>query len=342
MKTKAIVFPEAFKTEIMELELPPMADSDILVETQISAISVGTERWTYIGKRSEIGFPSVPGYMGIGKILEMGKGAAARGYKIGDVVNFSNSKLPKGYDETWMGTHLSHAVVDVCTDVDWVEGGFNIMHCEKVPKNCSPEDVALTQLCAVAMRGIEMAGVPAASKVLINGLGIIGQFAVQVCRLKGAYVAASDVDTKRMGLAKKYGADWTIDASSQNILAEADKITNGEGFDVIIDTASIPAVINQIFPALKLYGKFIFQGWYPPPSSLDLNTFHTKLPTCYFPCAHTGRATMTAMRWTASGKLDSRKMITHCVKPEAASDIYKMIEQNKEPFLGVLFDWRNN
>jgi 2-desacetyl-2-hydroxyethyl bacteriochlorophyllide A dehydrogenase len=341
MKTKAIVFPEAFKTEIMELELPAMNDTDILVENQVSAISVGTERWTYIGKRAEIVFPSIPGYMGIGKILQTGKAAAARAYKTGELVNYMNSRLPKGYDKTWMGTHLSHALVDVCNDVDWVEGGFNAMRCEKVPAGCQPEDVALTQLCAVAMRGIEMAGIPAASKVLVNGLGIIGQFAVQVCRLKGACVAASDVDTERLNLAKEYGADWIIDAGKQDIPAEAEKITDGEGFDIIIDTASIPAVINQIFPALKLYGKFIFQGWYPPPSSLDLNTFHMKLPTCYFPCAHTGRATMAAMRWTAAGKLDSRKMITHCVKPEAAPEIYKMIEQNKEPFLGILFDWRN-
>jgi 2-desacetyl-2-hydroxyethyl bacteriochlorophyllide A dehydrogenase len=342
MKTKAIVFSAAFKAEIVELELPGMTDADILVETQVSAISVGTERWAYIGKRAEIGFPSVPGYMGIGKILQMGKDAASRGYNVGDLVNFSTSNLPAGYNETWMGTHLSHAVVDVCNDVDWVEGGFNCIRCEKVPEDCLSEDVALTQLCAVAMRGIEMAGIPAASKVLVNGLGIIGQFAVQVCRLKGAYVAAADVDETRLALAKDYGADWTINASSQDVLAEADKITGGEGFDIIIDTSSIPAVVNQIFPALKLFGKFIFQGWYPPPSSLDLNTFHAKLPTCYFPCAHTGRATMTAMRWTASGKLDSRKMITHCVKPEAASEMYQMIEQNNEPFLGILFDWRNN
>lgn len=341
MKTKAIVFPEAFKTKLMELELPSMTDSDILVGNQVSAVSVGTERWTYIGKRAEIGFPSVPGYMGIGKILKTGKAAAARGYRVGELVNFMNSRLPEGYNKTWMGTHLSHAVVDVCTDVDWVESGFNAVRCEKVPAGCQPEDVALTQLCAVAMRGIEMAGIPAASKVLVNGLGIIGQFAVQVCRLKGAYVAASDIDGKRLSLAEEYGADWVIDAGKQDILKEADKITEGEGFDIIIDTSSIPAVVNRIFPALKLFGKFIFQGWYPPPSALDLNIMHGKLPSCYFPCGHTGRATMAAMRWTAAGKLDSRKMITHCVKPEAAPEMYEMIEQNKEPFLGILFDWRN-
>jgi 2-desacetyl-2-hydroxyethyl bacteriochlorophyllide A dehydrogenase len=341
MKTKAVVFPEPFKTEIMELELPAMRDDTVLVETQLSAVSVGTERWAYIGKRAEIGFPSVPGYMGIGRILEAGKSAMTRGYKVGDIVNFNSSILPAGYDKTWMGTHLSHAVVDVCDGVDWVDGGFNAMRCEKVPAECLPEDVALTQLCAVALRGIEMAEIPAGAKVLVNGLGIIGQFAVQVCRLKGTYVAVADIDENRLKLAGEYGADWDINPKGQDIITEADRITSGKGFDVIIDTSSVPAVVNQIFPALKLFGKFIFQGWYPPPSSLDLNAFHVKLPLCYFPCGHTGLATMTAMRWVASGKLDARKMLTHRVKPESAPDIYRMIEKNTEPFLGIIFDWRN-
>lgn len=341
MKVKAIVFPEPFKTEIKELELPEMAASDIMVENLVSAVSVGTERWAYIGKRAEIGFPTVPGYMGIGRIIKVGSDAAARGYKEGETVNYMSSKLPEGYNKTWMGTHLSHAVVDVCNGVDWEEGGFNCMRCEKVPVGCEPEDVALTQLCAVAMRGIEMAVIPAASKVLVNGLGIIGQFAVQVCKLKGADVTGSDISPDRLKLAMEYGANRVLDASACNIVEESAKITGGSGYDIIIDTASIPAVVNQILPTLKLWGKVIFQGWYPPPSGLDLNVMHQKLPTCYFPCAHTGKATQAAMQWVASGKLNSNKMITHHVKPEQAADIYKMIADNNEPFLGIVFDWRN-
>ena len=340
MRTKAIILEGPRQVAVKELDLPSMLPCEVLVENEVSAISVGTERWAYIGKRAEIGYPSVMGYMGIGRVVEVGEEAAARGYKVGDRVNFMNSRLPEGYDKTWMGTHLSHAVVDVCNGVDWEEGGFNCMRCEKVPDNCSPESVALTQLCAVALRGIDMAEVPTGSKVLVNGLGIIGLFAAQICKLKGAYVAAADIKANRLQLAADYQIDRVIDAGKEDILEIAAEVTDGKGFDIIIDTASIPALINSIFPALKLQGKFIFQGWYPPPSELNLDTFHQKLPTCYFPCAHTGVATSAAMRLVSKGVLDAEKMVTHCVKPERAADMFSMIDDNKDEFLGILFDWR--
>jgi threonine dehydrogenase-like Zn-dependent dehydrogenase len=47
------------------------------------------------------------------------------------------------------------------------------------------------------------------------------------------------------------------------------------------------------------------------------------------------------MRWAAAGKINCRKMITHTVKPEDAPAVYKMIEENKEPFMGIVFDWRS-
>ena len=341
MKTKAIVLEGVRQVGIQELELPSMRPCEILVENEVSAISVGTERWAYIGKRAEIGFPSVLGYMGVGKVIEVGTDAAARGYKVGDRVNFMNSTLPRGCDKTWMGTHLSHALVDVCNDVDWEEGGFNCMRCEVVPENCSPESVALTQLCAVALRGIDMAEIPTGSKVLVNGLGIIGQFAAQICKLKGAYVAASDIKENRLKLASAYQIDLVIDASKEDVLDVASEVTSGKGFDIIIDTASIPAIVNKIFPALRLFGKFVFQGWYPPPSELDLNVFHQRLPTCYFPCAHTGVATGAAIRLVSKGLLDNEKMISHIVKPEQAADMFRMIDEKKEEFLGILFDWRS-
>ena len=339
MKTKAIVFPAAGAVELRELTLPDPTPKDLVVETVKSAISVGTERWLYQGKRQEIAFPTVPGYLGIGRVLEVGSEAAARGHRVGELVNFSTSRLPAGYDRTWMGTHLSHAVINACDGVDYVEGEFNATLIEKVPEGCTPEQVALTQLCAVAYRGIEMATVPAGVKVLVNGLGVLGQFAVQLCRLKGARVAAADVRESRLRLARKYGAEWLIDSRKEKVVEVAPEITGGKGFDIIIDTSSIPAVCMEIFPALRLYGKFIFQGWYPPPSTFDCNLMHGRIPTCYFPCGDTGRETRVAMEQVAAGLIDELKMITHTVRPEEAPAIYRMIDENREEFMGILFDW---
>jgi 3-hydroxyethyl bacteriochlorophyllide a dehydrogenase len=71
-----------------------------------------------------------------------------------------------------------------------------------VPEGLPAEEAVLLGLCAVAMRGIEIAGIPAGAKVLVCGLGVIGQYAVQVCRLKGAEVTATDVVEARLQTAK--------------------------------------------------------------------------------------------------------------------------------------------
>ena len=340
MKARAIVFADVRKVVLKDVELPAPTAKDIVVETEVSGVSVGTERWALIGKRAEIAFPNVPGYMGIGRAIRVGREAARRGYRVGDRVNYNASRLAPPLDgKSWMSTHLSHGVVDVCTGVDWDPLGYNFHRCEKAPAESDPLDLSLCGLAAVSQRGIEMAGVPAGARVLVVGLGAIGQYAAQICRLKGAQVAVTDVVAARLDVARQLGADWAIDGKREDLKARAAAIAP-DGFDVIIDTSSIPAVVNAVIPLLKLWGKFIFQGWYPPPSALDMNAFHMRLPTCFCPCGHTGRAVATAMRWVAAGNLNTRALLTHVVKPDEAPEIYAMIAAGSDKFLGVAFDWR--
>lgn len=342
MKTKAIVFKNVSKVTVEELNLPDPTPKDIVVETIVTGVSVGTERWALIGKRSEIKFPNVPGYMGIGKVLEVGKEAKTKGFRKGSMVNFFRSRMPKPYgDNSWMASHLSMAVVDVSTALDWDPEGFNCHQCDILPEGMDPIEASLTGLCAVALRGIEMAVVPAGAKVLIVGVGVIGQYAAQVCRCKGALTAVTDVSPQRLEVARKLGADLVVNSKTEN-LAEKSKDFAPNGFDIIIDTSSSPSVVNSVFPLLKLFGKFVFQGWYPPPSSLDLNAFHMRLPTVFFPCAHTGRSVATAMRLANEKRISTKSLITHTVSPKEASAIYKMVEKGGDEFLGIVFDWRKS
>jgi 3-hydroxyethyl bacteriochlorophyllide a dehydrogenase len=340
MKSRAIVFEEAGKACLRELDVPELGAREVLAQTLISGVSVGTERWAYLGKRPEIRFPNVPGYMGIAQVTQVGAEARARGYKEGHVINFNRARMPEPYrSHSWMSSHVSHAVVDVCVP-EWDPRGFNLMQAERVPEGLDPMQASLTQLAAVALRGIDMATIPAGATVLVCGLGVIGLYAIQICRLKGARVAATDVVPGRLEIARKYGAEWVIDGKVGDLTARSAEISPG-GYDIIIDTSSIPEVVNRLFPLLKLWGSFVFQGWYPPPSSFDLNVLHQRLPTCYFPCAHTGRATAAAMQWAVDGKLDTQSMITHVCRPEEAAKIYGMLSKGAEESLGVVFDWRN-
>ena len=88
MRAKAVVFEAVRKVAVKDINLPAPTAKDIVVETEVSGVSVGTERWALIGKRAEVKFPNVPGYMGIGRVLKVGPEAAKRGYVKGGRVNF--------------------------------------------------------------------------------------------------------------------------------------------------------------------------------------------------------------------------------------------------------------
>jgi len=340
MKTQAIVFPEPEKVELQEINLPTPTPRDIVIEVETSGVSVGTERWAYLGKRSEISFPNVPGYMGIGRVIEAGSEAKNRGYAIGDRVNFFHSRIegPLG-SASWMGSHLAHAVVDVFENANPDPESLDVHHCEKLPADLDSAEAALTGLAAVALRGIEMAVIPVGARVLVVGLGIIGQFAAQICRLKGAKVAVTDLVSLRLKIAAENGADWIIDPKQDDLAVRARQIAP-HGFDIIIDTSSSAAVVNSLFPLLRLRGKFVFQGWYPGLSALDLNAAHQRLPTCFFPCAHSGVAVQAAMQWVNDGRIKVQNLITHRVKPSQCADVYKQIGSGSEGFLGVVFNWK--
>src|SRR5438093_1298768 len=107
MKSTAIMFTRPKQVEIQTYQIAELRPSEILVRTEYSGVSQGTEIWAYLGKRSELPFPIVPGYQSIGIVDHVGADAAD--YKVGDRVMFTASRLPETLPFTWMGCHLSHA-----------------------------------------------------------------------------------------------------------------------------------------------------------------------------------------------------------------------------------------
>ena len=74
----------------------------------------------------------------------------------------------------WMGGHISHAVVDVVTALESDPAREQWVNCETLPEGLDPLDASLAGLAGVALRGIEMAVIPAGATVLVAGLGGLG------------------------------------------------------------------------------------------------------------------------------------------------------------------------
>jgi L-iditol 2-dehydrogenase len=81
--------------------------------------------------------------------------------------------------------------------------------------------------------------------VAILGQGPIGLMFTMLVKRSGARVAVSDAIPERLRLAGKCGADFAWDARSVDIAAEARRLTEGRGADLVIVAASVPGIVAQ-------------------------------------------------------------------------------------------------
>jgi 2-desacetyl-2-hydroxyethyl bacteriochlorophyllide A dehydrogenase len=313
-----------------------MNEWDIKVELEASAISVGTERWALMGKRpkGDVTFPCIPGYLSVGKIVD--KGSEVKGYDIGQRVNFVAARIPDGYTGNWMCGHISPALVNV--NPENIDPLWDLPYCEIVPEAVSAEVATFAGLAGVACRGIEMAGLKLGDNVVVVGQGFIGQMAAQICRLKGARVIAADILPGRVELSAKYSADFAVNSKEEN-LTEFVHSLYPDGADVVIDTTGSDRMINEEISFLRMWGKLIFQGWYPGNSSLFLHNFQNNFVTAYFPSGHAGMAVRQVLQWMDDSKLVVEPLITHRFLVKDAIEAYDLVLNKPEEILGVLFTW---
>src|SRR5881275_1671796 len=94
MKARQAVIVKPFEVEVREVNLPAPADNQILVATEVSAVSPGTELAVYTGTHQWLLDPNLPewkfpfrsGYSAAGTIAAVG--SDVRGWKPGDRVSY--------------------------------------------------------------------------------------------------------------------------------------------------------------------------------------------------------------------------------------------------------------
>lgn len=326
MKARAIVFREANIPEIEEFEIPTLKPDELLVETDYSGISIGTERSIITGERTSNGtFPLVPGYMASGTVIETGSNV--HNYKAGDRVCGQGNRIEAGINSIWGGQ---------CSMQLLHEG-----NCHKVPESVSMKQAAIYVLPGVGLNAVAMAGLTEQDTVLISGQGLIGNFFGQWSRARGAKVIALEPDPGRAEISRRYVTEHVLDPYNEDLDSIIMEISGGKINVVAEATANKKLIAGASrFLHMNTNSKMIFLSWYEGDIMLKYENFHNNQVTAFFPTGGGNYQTQEAvLDGFASGCIKADAMIKTVCETDAL-DIYRKICAGDNSLSAMIINWK--
>lgn len=146
-----------------------------------------------------------------------------------------------------------------------------------------PEDVPLKEACllepvAIATRIVDKAGMKVGSRVAIQGGGPIGLLTLQLMKLHGATsLTLIEPIAARRELALAFGADFVLDPGTQDVAAACERITEGKGFDVVVEASGFAPAAPIPVTIAALGGTVLYIAMFPGDYEMPLNLYQS----CY-------------------------------------------------------------
>src|SRR3954465_2203800 len=228
MNARQAVITAPFQVAVREVDLPAPAAGQVLVRTEASFVSPGTELAVYTGthqwlqdpKLPDWKFPFRPGYSAAGTVIAAGAGVD--GWKPGDRVSYP-------------GNHASAELLTLTHERGklW-----------KLPAGLSADTAALACVARYGVGASVRVGLTLGRSAAVLGLGVIGQFALRCLQAAGAYpVVGIDGVAMRRAAATAAGASFVIDPGAGDVKRQLAGVLGTRGAEVVADATGIPDAV---------------------------------------------------------------------------------------------------
>ena len=179
-------------------------------------------------------------------------------------------------------------------------------------------------LCAgvTTYKGLKETDTKPGDWVVISGIGGLGHVAVQYARAMGLHVAAVDVDDAKLALARRLGAEVTVNAATSDAAAEVQRAIGG-AHAVLITAVSVKA-FQQAIGMLRRGGTCVLNGL--PPGEFPTPIFDVVLKrlTIRGSIVGTRKDLQEALQFAAEGKV---KATTETQPLEAINDVFARLRK---------------
>jgi 3-hydroxyethyl bacteriochlorophyllide a dehydrogenase len=315
MKTTAVVLEQPEHLKLTTLPLTAPGDGDVVVNIDFSGISTGTERLLWNGRMPMfpgMGYPLVPGYESVGRIVAAG--SLAR-HRVGERVFVPGARC-YGEVRGLFGGAASKVVV----------GDDKVI---PISETLGREAVLLA-LAATAYHTVARGGkqAPCVAPDLIVGHGVLG-------RLLARMVVAAGFDAPTVW---ELNPERCAGAEGYTVMSPADDTRRN--YRAIYDVSGDCAILDKAIARLAHGGEVVLAGFYSEPLSFNFAPAFMREASIRT-AAEWQRADMLAVKeLTETGRLSLAGLITHHDEATHADSAYRTAFGDAA-CLKMLLDWRH-
>lgn len=278
-----------------------------------------------------------PGYSSSGVIVACG--AELPGFRVGDRVACAGV----GYASHAEYNAVPHALLT------------------PIPEGVSHEEAAFVALGAIALHGVRQAELTLGETVVVLGLGLVGQLAVQLARATGARVIGCDPVPEKQQLALRLGAESVC--APDDLAALVEDLTATVGADAVLVCAASKGseVTTQALEISRRRGRVVVVGavgMQLPREPMYMKEIDFRLSCSYGPGRYQpdyeehgvdyplpyvrwteGRNMAEFLRLVSVGALKVKPLITETHPVDAAASAYAAVTAGRPDFVAALLDY---
>jgi 3-hydroxyethyl bacteriochlorophyllide a dehydrogenase len=309
MNAMAVVLEEPQHLVLSELALTAPTDADVVVDIEWSGISTGTERLLWLGEMPQfpgLGYPLVPGYESVGRIVEAG---AFSGRCVGERVFVPGARCFGGVRGLFGGAAATLVVAGSRTTP--VGDGLG-------------EGAVLLALAATAQHAL--AAPNAVLPDLIVGHGVLGRLLARLAMAAGGAPVVWETSAARREGAEGYAV---VDPACDE----------RRDYRSIYDASGDSSLLDTLVMRLAAGGEIVLAGFYSAPLQFAFAPAFMREARLRVAAEWKPADLVAVINLLAAGRLSLADLITHRVPAADAASAYRTAFTDAS-CLKMILDWR--
>ena len=353
---------------LVDSPAPTPGPTQVLVGTRASLISAGTERSSRsLASKSLVAKARARPDL-VRQVIDRARSTGIRS-TVGAVRSRLSEDMPLGYSAAGEIVAVGEAVADLRpgqrvstagaphADLQLVAGNL----VARMPDGVSFEDAAFATVGSIALNGIRLAEIGPGARIIVVGLGLVGQLTARLASAAGALVAGVEPEEWKRGIAEGAGvATFPADASGWEAVRSW---TGGTGADAVLVTAATKSSEPLASAAGAAMDRGIIVVVGDVGMDLDRRPFYDgeltlRVSRSYGPGRYdpgyeelgidypSGHVRWTAQRnmaafldLVADGRVSVTDLTTHRYPFSDAPAAYEMLEAGEEQYIGIVLDY---